>query len=87
MLIWFSCLQHLTTGSSVGVEHVFSQGRLVLPYVHNCLTSESTHALVCLGDWSTRGLVKDYDIKTAAILPDVLGEQELEFQRGWEKSG
>ena len=69
------------------MECVFSQGRLVLPYVHNRLTSESTRALVCLGDWSARGLVKDCDIKTAAILPDVLGEQEPEFQRGWEKSG
>jgi hypothetical protein len=69
------------------VEHVFSQGRLVLPYMHNCLTSESMHTLVCLGDWSAHGLVKDCDIKTTAILLDVLGEQEPEFQWGWEKSG
>ena len=69
------------------MERVFSQGRLVLPYVRNHLTSESTRALVCLGDWSARGLVKDCDIKTMAILPDVLGEQEPEFQWGWEKSG
>jgi hypothetical protein len=69
------------------MERVFSQGRLVLLYVCNRLTSESTCALVCLRDWSAHGLVKDCDIKTAAILPDVLGEQEPEFQWGWEKSG
>ncbi len=69
------------------MERVFSQGRLVLPYMRNRLTSESTCALVCLGDWSTCGLVKDCDIKTVVILLDILGEQEPEFQWGWEKSG
>jgi len=42
---------------------------------------------VWLEDWSAYRLVKDCDIKTVVVLPDVLGEQELEFQQGWEKSG
>jgi hypothetical protein len=74
-------------GSSVGVERVFSQGRLVLPYVRNRLTSESTRALMCLSDWSTRRLVRDCDIKSMAVLLDVLGAQEPEYQWGWDKSG
>jgi hypothetical protein len=61
------------------MECVFSQGRLVLLYVRNRLTSESMCALVCLRDWSACGLVKDCDIKTVVILPDILGEQEPEF--------
>jgi hypothetical protein len=76
-----------TPGSSVGVEHIFSQGCLVLLYMHNCLTSKSTHALVCLGDWSAHGLVRDCNIKIAAVLLDVLGAPEPEYQQGWDKSG
>ena len=68
-----------TTGSSVGIERIFSQGCLLLPHMCNHLSSESMHALLCLGDWSTRGLVKDCNIKTAAVLPDILGVQEPEF--------
>jgi hypothetical protein len=76
-----------TPGSSVDVEHIFSQGRLILLYVCNCLTSKSTCTLVCLGDWSACGLVRDCDIKSTVVLPDVLGAQEPEYQWGWDKSG
>jgi hypothetical protein len=76
-----------TIGSSVGVERVFSQGCLVLPYVHNHLSSESTCALLCLSDWSACRLVKDCHIKTAAALPDIKELVEPEFQQGWEKTG
>ena len=69
--------------TSVAVERVFSQGRLLLPYVRNRLSSESTRALLCLGDWSPRGLVKDSDIKGAALLPDVAGE-ESDLEDGWD---
>jgi len=62
-------------GTSIEVEHVFSQGHLLLPYIRNRLSSESTCALLCLGDWCWRGLVKDGDIKPAALLPDITGEE------------
>lgn len=65
------------------MERVFSQGRLLLPYIRNRLSSESTRALLCLGDWSRRGLVKDADIKAAALLPDVSGE-EPPLATGWD---
>jgi hypothetical protein len=65
------------------VKRVFSQGRLLLPYVRNRLSSESTRALLCLGDWSRLGIVKDTDIKPAALLPDVNGN-EPPIVAGWD---
>ena len=69
---------------SIAVERVFSQGRLVLPYICNRLSTESIQALMCLGDWSLRGLVKAADVRAAAVLPDVNGE-EPELKEGWDK--
>jgi hypothetical protein len=74
----------LYQATSVAVERVFSQGRLVLPYVSNRLSAESIRALMCLGDWSLRGFVKDADVLAAAVLPDVDGE-EPEIMDGWDK--
>src|SRR6267154_4146426 len=75
--IFFFSLMYGTilTGTSVDVECVFSQGCLLLPYICNCLSSESTCALLCLGDWCQRSLVKDSNIKPTALLPDVAGEE------------
>ena len=72
------------TATSVAVERIFSQGRLLLPYVCNCLSVQSTQALLCLGGWSLRGMVKDKDVQVlVARLPDVNEESELE--EGWDK--
>jgi hypothetical protein len=72
-------------GTSIDVEQVFSQGCMLFPYARNCLSSESTHALLCIGDWSRRcNLVRYSDIKAAALLPDVNGE-EPELAIGWDK--
>jgi len=38
---------------------------------------------MCLGAWSKLGLVHDADIKAAAILPDVVGEED-ELRFGWD---
>jgi len=70
--------------TSVSVERVFSQGRLVLPYIHNRLSSESTRALLCLSDWSLRGFMLNHDVTSAAVLPDVDGE-EPELKEGWDR--
>jgi hypothetical protein len=85
-LILLLTVSILTTAkaTSVAVERVFSQGRLVLPYIRNRLSAESIRALMCLGDWSLRGLVKDADVTAAAVLPDVDGE-EPELNEGWDK--
>jgi len=54
--------------------------------MHNCLTFKSIYTLIYLSDWSIYGLVRDCNIKSMAVLPDVLGAQEPEYQQGWDKS-
>jgi hypothetical protein len=83
LLFFLACILTSKLGTSVEVERVFSQGRLLLPYIRNRLSSESTRALLYLGDWCRRGFVKDGDIKSAALLPDVAGE-EPPLAIGWD---
>ncbi|KIM57251.1 hypothetical protein SCLCIDRAFT_42536, partial [Scleroderma citrinum Foug A] len=46
-------LDYLTIPTtSVDVEQLFSKGRVVLPYLRNRLLTQSTRALLCLGQWS-----------------------------------
>jgi hypothetical protein len=71
------------SATSVDVKQTFSQGRLVLSHVCSCLSVQSTHALLCLGEWSMMGLVRDDDVKSAAILPEVNGEEE-ELAPDWD---
>ncbi len=66
-----SCLDLLFPATSVDVECVFSHKHLTLPYICNHLSFESTCAVLCLGFWSTQGLVKDYDIRAALSDGDV----------------
>jgi len=65
------------SATTIGVECVFSQGRLVLPHVQNRLSSQMTHAVMTIGAWSKLGLVKDLDIKTALEKEDQGPEEEL----------
>ena len=75
----------LCLATSVDVERVFSQGRLLLSHVHSRLSVQSTHALMCLGVWSHLGYVKDSDIKAVVILPQVpANEKEEELALGWD---
>ena len=70
---------YLTThhlASSVAVERVFSRGRLVISHVRNCLSAQSTRALLCLGYWSKLDFVKMDDLKAAASLPDAQKDEE-----------
>ena len=62
--------------TSVDVEQTFSQGRLVLSHVRSQLSVQSTRALLCLGVWSLMGYVRDDDVQSAALLPEVNGEEE-----------
>jgi hypothetical protein len=41
-------------------------------------------ALICLGDWSLLGLVKDKDILVVTALPEVVGDEEEEIEEGWD---
>jgi hypothetical protein len=78
-------LQLLTSisATSTDVERVFSQGRLVLSHIRNRLSAQSTRALLCLGNWSLLGYIKDKDITAVTVLPEVLGDEE-ELEVGWD---
>lgn len=69
--------------TSVDVERVFSQGRLLLSHVRSRLSVQSTRALMCLGIWSKMGYVKDSDIKAVVINPELKGE-EGELAEDWD---
>jgi hypothetical protein len=77
---------HWMVATSVDVERVFSQGRLILSHVRNRLSAESTRALMCLGVWSRLGYVHDSDVKAVAIQADLKdGEDEPELEENWAK--
>ena len=42
---------------------LFSKGHILLPHLHNHLSAQLTHTLLCLGSWSQLGFVKNEDIK------------------------
>lgn len=75
-------LAHLSAAASVGVEQVFSKGRLVLSHLCNQLKAQSTCALLCLREWSLLGLVEKVDLTAVASLPDAEGEDDL--SEGWD---
>jgi len=68
--------------TSVNVERVFSRGRLVLPYVHGRLAVQSTHVSLCVGLWSSQGLVRNEDIG-AALGPEET-EEEGKLPMDWD---
>ena len=74
----------LPIATSIDVERLFSRGRLVLSHVRNCLSVQSTHALLCVGLWNKLGLVKSEDIIHASKLPDIVGE-EVAMNEAWDR--
>ncbi|KIM56042.1 hypothetical protein SCLCIDRAFT_133506 [Scleroderma citrinum Foug A] len=73
-------LDYLTIpATSVDIERLFSKGRIVLPYLCNRLSSQSTRALLCLRQWSKLGLVKDADICKATCDEVEVDEGEVEL--------
>ena len=68
--------------TTVDVEHVFSHGCLILPHVRSCLAVESMHVSICVGLWSSQGLVLDNDI-TASLDTYECGE-ECELPDDWD---
>ena len=73
---------HIAT--SVDVERLFSRGRNVLSHVRNRLSSQSVRALLCLGSWSSMGLVKDVDVRKVAVMDDVNGDADAVLPDGWD---
>ena len=68
-----SALQHSpSVATSVAVECVFSQGHLVSS-ICNHLSTQRTWAILCLGQLSCLGLIKDSDVNHVTQMPDVEG--------------
>jgi hypothetical protein len=85
----FVHIVHLSTllihllATSIDVERVFSQGRLLLSHVRSRLSVHSTRALLCLGIWSVLGLVRNSDVKSC-LGPDEVGEEEDDLAEDWD---
>ena len=73
--------------TSVDVERVFSQGRLLLSHIRSRLSVQSTRALMSLGIWSKLGFVTDSDIKaTVIVLPELRAEEdEDDLKITWDR--
>lgn len=56
-----------------------------MPYTRNRLKSETIRATLCLGEWSLLGFVKTADIIKATKLPDIPGDDEVEYEEGWDR--
>jgi hypothetical protein len=52
------------------VERIFSKGQILLSHIQNCLSAQSIRALMCVGNWSRLGYVKDRDVLVVTMLPD-----------------
>ena len=74
---------HFDIATSTDVEHVFSQGRILLSHIRNRLSSQSICALMCLGGWSRLGLVKDKDILAVTTFAEIEGDEEA-LDEGWD---
>ncbi|TFY76146.1 hypothetical protein EWM64_g7868 [Hericium alpestre] len=82
-------LDYLTIpATSVAVERVFSRGCLLLLHVRNRLSAQTTHVLLCLGNWSLLGLIKNSDVLKVTSLSDVEDEEdpseEYMMEEGWD---
>jgi hypothetical protein len=56
-----------STATSIDVEHVFNKGHLILSYILNSLSADSTCQLMCLGTWSHMGYIKDQNIRAVTL--------------------
>jgi hypothetical protein len=65
------------------VERVFSKGRILLSHIRNRLSTQSIRALMCVGNWSRLGYVRDRDVQAVTTLPEVEGDEE-ELLDGWD---
>ena len=55
----------------------------MLSHVRSRLSAQSSRAVLCVGEWSHLGLVKNEDVTAVAKLPEVEGDEEAE-KDGWD---
>ena len=68
------------------MERVFSKGRLLLSHLRNRLESQTTRALLCLGEWSVLGFIDKEDLIKTAQLPELEDASSMDSQvsAGWD---
>ena len=73
--------------TSVDVEHVFSQGRLLLSHIQSHLSVQLTHAFLCLGVWSKLSYITNSDVKAVVLtLPKINEEDDKkELDINWDR--
>jgi len=86
----YPCLHHMALNyhtipaTSVDVERIFSQGRILMSHLRSRLLVQSTRALMCIGEWSRLGYMNDIDIKDAVAQPEVpMNAKEDQLAEGW----
>jgi hypothetical protein len=86
-LLLFIQLITIILATSVDVERVFSQGRLLLSHIRSRLSVQSTRALMCLGVWSKLGFITDSDVKAVVLTLPELNEDddENELDISWDR--
>lgn len=75
---YYSNLTCRVVATSTDVERLFSRGRLILSHTRSRLSVASTRSLLCLGSWSLKGLVRDEDVTSVAMLDEIQGKIELD---------
>lgn len=77
-LFFLSLSSRSLPATSVDVERVFSEGRIILSHLRSRLSVQSTRALMCVGVWSKLGYVKDSDITKVVNQTPPLKDDEKE---------
>ena len=62
---------------------LFSKGQILLSHLHAQLSVQSLHALMCVGEWSQMGFVKDSDVRAAMMIAKV-GDNEEKLTEDWD---
>jgi hypothetical protein len=73
----------ISPAMSTAAERVFLHGQILLSHICNCLSAQSTCAIICLGSWSLLGLIKDSDIFDVTKLPEEPANPVLNAEE-WE---
>lgn len=73
------CCSRYLTASSVGVEHAFSHGHILISHLHNRLRAETICTLMCFGDWSCQDYISNEEL-VWLLLSDANNDREdMEF--------
>ena len=70
--------------TSIDVERVFSRGWLLLSHTWSQLSTQTTWAVLCVGQWTALKLVKTADVKAVSEMKDEEGIEEKEMEEGWD---